>query len=167
MDSPVGKVKLIANNNGLVAILWESEDFSRVKLDIPSENKTHPTLLETEYQLREYFDGKRKTFDIALDLRGTVFQKKVWTALLSIPFGATKSYGTLAKQMGDPKTVRAVGGALNKNPISIIVPCHRVIGTSGQLTGFAGGPGNKAYLLNLENTSKQPSLWGQVQSDEA
>lgn len=162
MHSPVGKIQLIASTTGLVAILWEAEDFSRVKLDTPLEDKQHPILLETEDQLKAYFTGKRKSFDIPLDLRGTAFQQQVWQALLTIPFGVTKSYGVIAQQIGDPKTVRAVGGALNKNPVSIIVPCHRVIGASGKLVGFAGGLANKSYLLNIEGIHQQPVLWPEL-----
>lgn len=159
MDSPVGRIRLVASEKGLVAILWESEDFSRIKLEAPEEDYTHEFLLETERQLKEYFEQKRKIFDIPLDLSGTPFQMKVWELLLTIPFGKTKSYGEMAREVGDPKTVRAVGGALNKNPVSIIVPCHRVIGSSGKLVGFAGGLTNKTYLLDLETPYKQPVLF--------
>ncbi len=159
MPSPVGKIQLIAGANGLAAILWEAEDFSRIKMTPPTEDNTHPVLLQTEQQLQEYFDGQRKVFDIPLDLKGSDFQLKIWKALLDIPFGKTKSYGELARLTGDPKTVRAVGGALHRNPVSIIVPCHRVIGTSGKLVGFAGGLDNKTYLLQREGALKQPALW--------
>ena len=115
-----------------------------------AEDDQHPVLAETERQLREYFSGRRKEFSVALDMRGTRFQKAVWEALLAIPFGQTKSYGQLAKQLGNPRATRAVGAANGRNPISIIVPCHRVIGSSGKLTGFAGGLEVKAHLLSLE-----------------
>jgi methylated-DNA-[protein]-cysteine S-methyltransferase len=104
-------------------------------------------------QLKEYFEGKRTSFSLALDMRGTRFQNDVWEALLAIPFGETRSYGQLAKQLGNPKATRAVGAANGRNPISIIVPCHRVIGSSGRLTGFAGGLNTKAHLLELETRS--------------
>ncbi len=107
-------------------------------------------LLETERQLNDYFSGKRKSFSVKLDFKGTDFQKKVWAALLTIPFGETRSYGQIAQQIKNPKAVRAVGAANGKNPISIIAPCHRVIGSTGKLTGFAGGLGTKAHLLALE-----------------
>lgn len=148
--SPVGKLKLVASDKGLVAILWEKDSPRRVRLNEPVENKEHPVLIETERQLGEYFAGKRKEFSIALDMRGTRFQKNVWEALLAIPFGETRSYGQLAKQLGNPRASRAVGTANGRNPVSIIVPCHRVIGSSGKLTGFAGGLGTKAHLLGLE-----------------
>jgi methylated-DNA-[protein]-cysteine S-methyltransferase len=150
MQSPVGELKLVASDEGLVAILWENDRPNRVRLGELVENKKHPVLLETERQLREYFVGKRKKFSVALDMRGTRFQKDVWEALLAIPFGETRSYGQLAKQLGNPRATRAVGAANGRNPVSIIVPCHRVIGSSGKLTGFAGGLETKAQLLGLE-----------------
>ena len=148
--SPVGKLKLVASDHGLVAVLWENDRPSRVCLSELVEDDQHPVLVETERQLREYFSGKRKAFSVALDMRGTRFQKDVWEALLAIPFGETRSYGHLAKQLGNPRATRAVGAANGRNPISIIVPCHRVIGSSGKLTGFAGGLDVKAHLLSLE-----------------
>jgi methylated-DNA-[protein]-cysteine S-methyltransferase len=150
IDSPVGKLKLVASHQGLVAILWQNDKPTRVRLNELTEDARHPLLLETERQLGEYFAGKRKTFSVPLDMRGTSFQKNVWHALLAIPFGETRSYGQLAKQLGNPQAVRAVGAANGRNPISIIVPCHRVIGSSGKLTGFGGGLETKAHLLNLE-----------------
>jgi methylated-DNA-[protein]-cysteine S-methyltransferase len=150
IESPVGKLKLVASDNALVAILWEKDSPRRVRLSDLAANDRHPVLVETERQLSEYFSGKRKTFSIALDMRGTRFQKEVWEALLAIPFGETRSYGQLAKQLGNPQATRAVGAANGRNPLSIIVPCHRVIGSSGKLTGFAGGLDVKAHLLNLE-----------------
>jgi methylated-DNA-[protein]-cysteine S-methyltransferase len=150
IESPVGKLKLVASDKGLVAILWEKDSPRRVRLNEPVENKEHFVLVKTERQLGEYFGGKRKAFSIALDMRGTRFQKDVWEALLAIPFGETRSYGQLAKQLGNPRASRAVGAANGRNPVSIIVPCHRVIGSSGKLTGFAGGLATKAHLLGLE-----------------
>lgn len=159
MPSPVGNIKLLADENALVAVLWEIDDEDRIKLNQYTQNNNHPILLETERQLNEYFENKRTKFDLPINLIGTDFQKRVWELLLTIPFGKTKTYGDMARQLGDPKTVRAVGGALHRNPISIIVPCHRVIGASGGLVGFAGGLNNKALLLNLETAIKQTSLW--------
>ena len=150
MKSPIGELKLVASDTGLVAILWENDSPRRVRLDEMVEDGQHPVLVETERQLKEYFAGKRKTFSVALDMRGTRFQKDVWEALLAIPFGETRSYGQLAKQLGNPRATRAVGAANGRNPVSIIVPCHRVIGASGKLTGFAGGLDAKAHLLGLE-----------------
>ena len=150
MKSPIGELKLVASDTGLAAILWEDDDPSRVRLRPLSQSKTHPVLLETERQLNEYFFGKRKSFSLELDFQGTPFQKLVWAALLTIPFGETRTYGEIARQVGRPRAARAVGAANGKNPISIIAPCHRVIGTNGKLTGFAGGLETKAWLLALE-----------------
>ena len=123
------------------------------------EDRDHPILVETERQVTEYFDGTRQTFTVMLDFNGTGFQKSVWQALLKIPCGQTRSYGDIAKSLGNPKAVRAVGAANGKNPISIIAPCHRVIGSTGRLTGFAGGLEVKARLLAFERatTEKEPT----------
>ncbi len=150
MPSPVGILKLVATENALVAVLWENENPKRVRLAELIEQVNHPILLETQKQLREYFVGTRQQFDLPLDFEGTVFQKKVWQALLSIPFGETRSYRDIAEQVGNIKAVRAVGAANGKNPISIIAPCHRVVGVNGKLVGFAGGLDNKEILLGLE-----------------
>jgi methylated-DNA-[protein]-cysteine S-methyltransferase len=153
MDSPVGRLKLVATDNGLAAILWERDRPRRVRLDIDGAGETHPVIMETERQLEEYFAGRRTGFTVPLDPAGTVFQRKVWSALLTIPFGETRSYGQIAKQIGSPDAVRAVGAANGRNPISIVTPCHRVIGATGKLTGFAGGLDAKAFLLALEGTA--------------
>jgi methylated-DNA-[protein]-cysteine S-methyltransferase len=150
MESPVGKLKLVASAKALVAVLWDAEAPNRVKLDPMNRDLRHPVLLEVERQLSEYFAGKRMSFDLPLEADGTAFQKKVWQALREIPFGRTKSYLDLAKTVGSPKASRAVGAANGKNPLSIIVPCHRVVGADGALTGFSGGLERKAALLALE-----------------
>src|ERR1700748_3844254 len=150
INTPVGELKLIASDKGLAAILWEYDNPRRVRLGGLVEDGKHPVLRETERQLNEYFEGKRRLFSLVLDMRGTRFQNDVWEALLAIPFGETRSYGQLAKQLGNPRATRAVGAANGRNPLSIIVPCHRVIGSSGKLTGFAGGLDTKAKLLSLE-----------------
>lgn len=152
INSRVGMLKLVASEKGLVAILWENDKPSRVRLGEMIEDNSHPVLLETERQLGEYFAGRRRQFSVRLDMRGTSFQKNVWEALLAIPFGETRSYGQLARQLGNPKATRAVGAANGRNPLSIVVPCHRVIGSSGKLTGFAGGMETKAHLLDLESS---------------
>jgi methylated-DNA-[protein]-cysteine S-methyltransferase len=121
--------------------------------DILAQNE-HPILVQTERQLGEYFAGTRTAFDLPLDPVGTDFQRRVWRALLTIPYGQTRSYADIARQVGSPAAVRAVGAANGRNPISIITPCHRVIGSTGQLTGFAGGLETKAYLLNLESPQR-------------
>lgn len=161
INSPVGKLRLIATVKGLAAILWEGEDFKRTKLPYPELETSNPILFETELQLNDYFNRKRTFFTIPLDCKGTEFQKKVWEALLKISFGETKTYGQLAEILGDKNAVRAVGGALNKNPVAIIVPCHRVVGASGKLVGFAGGLKNKLTLLDLERQQKWPDLFTQ------
>jgi methylated-DNA-[protein]-cysteine S-methyltransferase len=148
--SPVGVLKLVASDKGLAAILWENDDPNRVRLGPLEEDQIHPVLRETERQLHDYFAGKLKKFTLPLDFAGTEFQKQVWRSLLTIPFGQTRTYGQMAQQIGRPKAVRAVGAANGKNPISIIAPCHRVIGSDGKLTGFAGGLEAKATLLGLE-----------------
>lgn len=150
MASPVGLLTLAAKGDKLTAILWECEIDGRVPLGDMIEDPSFPILLKTEHQLNEYFAGERTRFELELDFTGTAFQKEVWAALLEIPFGETRSYGDIARRIGRPKAVRAVGAANGRNPISIVAPCHRVIGASGKLTGFAGGLDNKALLLKLE-----------------
>lgn len=154
MPSPVGQLTLVARNGKLSAVLWENERANRVRLGEMREANDSAVLLEAERQLREYFTGTRNRFDLELDFAGTDFQKQVWQALLTIPFGQTRSYSQIAMQIGNPKAVRAVGAANGRNPISIIAPCHRVIGASGGLTGFAGGLEAKQYLLALEGTGQ-------------
>lgn len=148
--TPVGELTLIASERGLAAILWQDDHPLRVRLTPRVENVKHPVLLQAERQLQEYFAGTRQRFDLPLDFAGTDFQRKVWTALVAIPFGETCSYKEIAVKIGHPGAVRAVGAANGKNPISIIAPCHRVIGSNGKLTGFAGGLSVKAFLLQLE-----------------
>ncbi len=150
MKSPVGTLTLVAKGSKLCAILWENEKLDRVRIGPLQEDIHNPVLLETERQLNEYFAGERVCFELELDFAGTEFQQKVWQALLTIPFGETRSYSQIAQQIGNPKAVRAVGAANGKNPLSIVAPCHRVIGASGSLTGFAGGLGAKQFLLTLE-----------------
>ncbi|MFM0095375.1 methylated-DNA--[protein]-cysteine S-methyltransferase [Paraburkholderia nemoris] len=165
MNSPVGELKLVANGNRLAAILWENDKPNRVRLPEMVEADERPILIETERQLNEYFAGARDRFDLELDFQGTDFQKKVWAALLTIPFGETRSYSDIATQIGNINAVRAVGAANGRNPISIVAPCHRVIGASGDLTGFAGGLANKMFLLSLE--AGQTSLEAAVDSNDA
>ena len=150
MKSPVGKLKLVASSKALVAVLWEQERANRVKLGTMSLDPQHPILIEAERQISEYFAGERSRFDLPLQPSGTEFQKKVWQALREIPFGETRSYQDLARVVGSPKAFRAVGAANGKNPLSIVVPCHRVVGANGALTGFGGGLKTKAALLALE-----------------
>ena len=150
MASPVGELKLVANGARLAAILWENDKPNRVRLGPMLEQPDTDVLILAEQQLTEYFAGQRRQFELELDFTGTDFQKKVWQALLTIPFGETRSYRDIAWQIGNETAVRAVGAANGRNPISIIAPCHRVIGASGALTGFAGGLAAKELLLSLE-----------------
>ena len=159
IPSPVGPLTLVASDKGLAAVLWEKDDPARVNIDLGNYAGHHQVLGETEKQLGEYFAGKRTGFELPLDFYGTEFQQRVWQALLTIPYGETRSYLQIARQIDNEKSVRAVGAANGKNPISIIAPCHRVIGSSGKLTGFAGGLEAKAFLLRLESPAMQTDLW--------
>jgi methylated-DNA-[protein]-cysteine S-methyltransferase len=161
MNTPLGELKLVATNRGLTAILWEKDDPRRVRLGALKLDPGNKFLIETEKQLKAYFDGRLKKFTVPLDFKGTDFQKQVWAALLTIPFGETRSYGEIARQIGRPDASRAVGAANGRNPISIIAPCHRVIGASGKLTGFAGGLEAKDHLLRLEGRDPLLGLAGQ------
>ena len=150
LPSPVGELKLVANGSRLAAILWENDKPNRVRLGPMREAPDNLILAQTARQLEEYFAGTRRRFDLELAFVGSEFQKKVWAALLTIPFGETRTYSQIALQIGHPAAVRAVGAANGRNPISIVAPCHRVIGASGKLTGFAGGLEAKEQLLTLE-----------------
>lgn len=149
MDSPVGVLTLVADERALLAVLWEDDKPGRVKLGA-MEEKRNEVLETAERELGEYFAGKRREFSVPLRFSGTDFQKRVWNALLEIPYGETRSYAWIAERVESPKAVRAVGAANGRNPLSIIAPCHRVVGKDGGLTGFAGGLGVKAKLLDLE-----------------
>lgn len=150
IGSPVGELTLVAGDAELVALLWPDDLPQRVRLGLMTDDPSHPILIEARRQLLAYFAGELRQFSVPLDFRGTDFQKSVWQALLTIPFGETRSYAAIARQIGKPAAVRAVGAANGRNPISIIAPCHRVIGSNGALTGFAGGLDVKDYLLRLE-----------------
>jgi methylated-DNA-[protein]-cysteine S-methyltransferase len=156
VSSPVGRLTLVATDRGLAGIVWENDRPGRVRLNLGAEDDGNPVLIETERQLDEYFDGRRMVFTVKLDLAGTAFQRKVWNALLTIPFGQTRSYGQIAEQIGNPGAARAVGAASSRNPVSIVAPCHRVIGAAGILTGFAGGLDAKRRLLALEGARPKP-----------
>jgi methylated-DNA-[protein]-cysteine S-methyltransferase len=154
IDSPVGALSLVATDRALVALVWRREGH-RGAFENAAEKPGHPVLRDTVRQLREYFAGSRRAFDVELDFRGTDFQRRVWAALLTIPYGETRTYRQIAELIGNPTAVRAVGAANGRNPISIIAPCHRVIGMNGDLTGFGGGLDAKAHLLSLEAPQKQ------------
>ncbi len=155
MDSPIGILYIVASAKHLVG-LTPSVGWDRLKDRFTNLiEKDNDILIETQNQLDEYFLGLRKDFDIPLLFNGTEFQKSAWKALLDIPYGKTISYGEQAQNIGNAKAVRAIGGANGANPISIIVPCHRVIGKSGKLTGYGGGLDIKEYLLDFENSNSK------------
>ena len=151
VHTPLGFAEITGDENGLVSITVS--DMER-PLDIIPE-----VLEDAVHQLKEYFEGVRKTFDLTLNPQGTDFQKRVWEALLTIPFGKTVSYLELSKRLGDVKAIRAVAAANGKNPLWIVVPCHRVIGSNGDLVGYAGGLHRKKWLLEHESPSKQQTLF--------
>ena len=152
LETPLGIAKIIGDKEGisLISILNSNELISDT---IPEE------LQDCVYQLQDYFQGKRENFSLKLNPKGTDFQKTVWKQLEKIPYGKTISYLTLSKQLGDVKAIRAVANANGKNPLWIIVPCHRVIGSDGSLTGYAGGLSRKQWLLEHESPYKQQSLF--------
>ena len=149
MESPVGKLLLAGDDSGLQKIQFENN----IQID-KNWQKDDKHFSESIQQLNEYFSGQRKQFDIKLNLQGTEFQKQAWLQLRKIEYGKTKFYAQVAEEMNRPKAARAVGLANNRNPIPIIIPCHRVIGKNGSLTGFAGGLDVKQQLLDLENSNK-------------
>jgi methylated-DNA-[protein]-cysteine S-methyltransferase len=155
--SPVGRLRLIASEIALVGIWFENgRDAARNTLWLT--RSLSPVIEMARTQLEEYFNGSRQVFDLPLDPRGTDFQRRVWQRLLKIPYGVTTTYGALARELGDPGASRAVGLANGSNPIPIVIPCHRVIGANGALTGFGGGLATKAALLDLERSATQPKL---------
>ena len=176
MSTPIGPLELVASPAGLRAVLWPGEDGSRVARAVGSwirvdssgtvqgsaesssgVDKGEAHLDRAEAQLAEYFDGSRRDFDLALDPAGTDFQLRAWQALRAIPYGRTISYGEQAAVLGEPGAARAVGAANGRNPLSIVVPCHRVVAASGALTGFAGGLDTKAWLLDHERAVLEAS----------
>jgi len=151
INSPLGITKIVGDENGISEISVTSEGI--ISEVIPSE------LQEAVSQLGDYFDGKRQDFNFKLNPKGTEFQQKVWQELINIPFGKTMSYLDLSKKLGDVKAIRAVASANGKNPLWIVVPCHRIIGTDGSLTGYAGGLWRKKWLLEHENPTNQQRLF--------
>ena len=150
IETPVGTLTLVASEVGLRAVLWPDDDPARVRLGERTEDATDPVLAAAAVQLDEYFRGERLEFDLPLDPVGTDFQRATWDALRQIPFGTTISYGEQAARMGSRGKARAVGAANGRNPLSIVVPCHRVVASTGSLTGFAGGIETKRWLLAHE-----------------
>ncbi|EDM45425.1 methylated DNA-protein cysteine methyltransferase [unidentified eubacterium SCB49] len=153
LKTEIGNLEIKGTKEGVSSILFLDTTTEISNTDIPAALKPIVT------QLQEYFAGKRTKFDCKLSLKGTAFQKKVWTQLQTIPYGKTVSYQKMAKELGDPKVIRAAASANGKNPISIIIPCHRVIGSDGSLTGYAGGLHRKKWLLALESPVTQGVLF--------
>ncbi|MEO6972425.1 MAG: methylated-DNA--[protein]-cysteine S-methyltransferase [Rhodoferax sp.] len=155
-QSPLGPVIVAASDQGLAGVWFDGQRHMPDKSTWRADDR-HPVLVRAVQQLTEYFSGERTTFDLTLDLHGgTEFQRSVWQALLKIPRGTTTSYGAISSGIGKPAAVRAVGAAVGLNPISVIVPCHRVIGSDGSLTGYAGGLDRKVALLKLEAATVRP-----------
>jgi len=152
IQTPLGIAQIEGDVDGLASI-------SVLNTQEPITDIVPEVLEDAVYQLNEYFSGDRKAFHLDLNPQGTDFQKKVWKALLEIPYGKTHSYMQLSKTLGDPKAIRAVAAANGKNPLWIVVPCHRVIGSDGSLTGYAGGLHRKKWLLEHESPAKQQSLF--------
>jgi len=155
LDTPIGRVTLIASTEGLTHILFEGQEPADIGIDRPVPTVHDNAILATAAsQLSEYFAGQRRDFDVVLDLRGTEFQVDAWMALATIPYGETVTYAHQAELIGRPTAVRAVGTANGRNPIPIVLPCHRVIGTDGSLTGYAGGLDLKRRLIDLERSQQ-------------
>jgi len=157
LDTPLGTIVLVVNEAGHLTHLYTGKSSVELPARLgaePSSEKTGPWLT----QLKEYFSGSRTSFDLKVEPVGTEFQNQVWAQLREIPYGETRTYGQLAAKLGVPKASRAVGRANATNPISIVVPCHRVIGASGALTGYAGGLDNKKWLLEFEAEERQKGL---------
>lgn len=152
IKTPLGTAKIEGDLHGITSI-------SVIDRETEMKSNISPELEEAVRQIEEYFLGKRKEFTFKLNPTGTEFQKKVWDELLKIPFGETISYLDLSKKLGDPKAIRAVAAANGKNPIWIVIPCHRVVGSKGEMVGYAGGIHRKKWLLNHERTEKQQSLF--------
>ncbi|SER48229.1 methylated-DNA-[protein]-cysteine S-methyltransferase [Gracilibacillus ureilyticus] len=163
MDSPIGKLTLVGSEDTIFSLNYGSYTANKEYLlkwciqhqFSPVIHYDRNILKEVQIQLTEYFQGLRSQFSIKYKLFGTEFQKKVWNALTQVPYGETYSYKQIAETIGSPKAVRAVGGANNKNPLSIVIPCHRVIGIDGKLVGYGGGLEKKTYLLDLEKGKGQ------------
>ena len=155
LKTPVGTLQLVADDHSLYRIVFPTcTNNAPVAKPAP---KGHPLLNSTTSQLIEYFNGNRQNFNLPLSPQGTTFQLAAWGLIQQIPYGETRTYGEIATQLGNPNKARAVGGAANKNPLPLIIPCHRVMGTGGKLTGFAGGLETKQFLLTLEQKRAQPS----------
>ena len=156
IKSPIGRLMLTANERALTGLYFSTGDKARKEPD-PSWQASEARFEQARNELKEYFAGQRRCFEAALEPRATPFQNRVLAALNQIPFGQVRSYKQIAEKIGSPKAVRAVGNANGNNPIAIFIPCHRVVGSNGALTGFGGGLDAKRYLLSLEQTQKSIS----------
>ena len=159
LDSPIGRLSLIATDQGLSHLLFDQQTVEDVDSDDdPAQADAHPVLAAATVQLEEYFAGQRQEFDIPLDLGGTEFQRAAWLALASVPYGETRSYRQQAEAIGRPKAVRAIGAANGKNPVPIVLPCHRIVGSDGSLTGYGGGFAHQGVSPEPRtNTDRGPS----------
>jgi len=157
IKSPIGELMLVADDTALTGVYFGGHDHVPAASEGWTRDAQHPVLRKAALQLQEYLSGKRKSFEIPLRLTGTDFQEKVWQQIARIPYGETISYAELAKRAGNPQAIRAAGTTTGRNPVSIIVPCHRVVGKNGGLGGFGGGLDRKRFLLSLER-SGQPLL---------
>jgi methylated-DNA-[protein]-cysteine S-methyltransferase len=155
VKSPVGDLLLVADADALIGLYFAEHKHAPAPKQTWEKNDRHPILSETAKQLQEYFSGIRMSFSIPLRLKGAHFQEKIWRQIARISYGATTSYSELAARVGAPQAIRAAGTATGRNPISIIIPCHRVLGKNGELCGFAGGIKNKRRLLKLETSNHQ------------
>jgi methylated-DNA-[protein]-cysteine S-methyltransferase len=156
MDSPLGELEVSANFNGLLSVLFvKTKEHEIPRHDVTTNNITE----EIKMQMKQYFNNDLQQFDIPLAINGTAFQTRVWKELCNVPYGKTISYLTLAKKLGDEKCIRAAASANGKNPLAVVVPCHRVIGSNGKLVGYAGDLWRKQWLLEHESSTKQTNLF--------
>jgi methylated-DNA-[protein]-cysteine S-methyltransferase len=150
IETPLGTVRIVARGEAIAGIWFDGQKYDAVPDAAWHESPNDPLLRDAARQLREYFAGRRERFDLALAPQGTAFQKSVWREIAKVPAGRTASYGDLARRIGRPSAARAVGAAVGRNPLSVAVPCHRIVGSDGSLTGYAGGLDRKRALLALE-----------------
>ncbi|MBK6394792.1 MAG: methylated-DNA--[protein]-cysteine S-methyltransferase [Betaproteobacteria bacterium] len=150
IDTPLGTVRIVARGDAIAGVWFDGQKYDAVPDAAWRESPVDPLLRDAARQLQEYFAGRRARFDLALAPQGTAFQQSVWREIAKVPAGRTASYGDLARRIGRPSAVRAVGAAVGRNPLSVIVPCHRIVGSDGSLTGYAGGLERKRALLALE-----------------
>jgi methylated-DNA-[protein]-cysteine S-methyltransferase len=148
--SPQGEILLVATGKGLAGVYFRGQKYYPILGPAWRRDPAHPLLRQAKRELAEYFTGRRRRFDVALDPEGTPFQRSVWKSIARVAFGRTLSYRELAERAGHPRSARAAGAATGRNPIGIIVPCHRIVGADGSLTGYAGGLARKRALLALE-----------------